>query len=105
MSAPGVGDIVMYHPGTEDALAHFGWPLAAIVVCVYDEGTVNLSVFDPEGVLWSRVNVHPKEEGDPPKDGHFEAKPSAQWFGGKQADRPAPEKQESETKRSPAKRK
>ncbi len=82
MSNPMVGDTVWFYPSSEDAngLAHFGtWPLAAIVVCAYDEGSVNLNVFDPDGGRWFRANVLPRAEGDVPKEGFFEerSKPAA----------------------------
>lgn len=81
MSNPMLGDTVWFYPGLEDELAHFDRPLAATVVRVPDEGdesnSVNLVVFDPDGTVWARVGVPPRQEDQPQG---FEEKPKTAWL-------------------------
>ena len=90
MAIPTVGDAVWFYPGGTDELAHFGSACAAIVVRSFDDGSVNMVVFDPDGVVWSRLAVHPRKDADgAAKEGFFEVRSS---FGGKPKDPAAAKK-------------
>lgn len=63
---PTVGRIVWYGGGEKDALrlSAAGEPLAALVVKVVDDKTVNLQVFEPEGPMHFVANVPIHCDGD-----------------------------------------
>ena len=56
---PTVGRIVWYYSDAtwRGALARAGYPLAALVAAVNDDGTLNLTVSDVEGNTFGTMNV------------------------------------------------
>ena len=78
MIEPTVGRVVWYRPNDEERshFAHPGLdapqPLAAMVVYVHDERSVNLIVFSPRGAPIARSSVPLVQEGDTaPADASF----------------------------------
>lgn len=73
MIKPTNGRIVWYTASRHDGMpGNDGEPLAAIVVHVWNERMVNLTVFDPNGIPCPRTSVPLVQEGDvAPKDGGY----------------------------------
>lgn len=72
MIKPTVGRVVWYHPATFNGLAGDSvQPLAAIVARVWTDASVNLAVFDSNGVSHSRTSVLLVQEDDPVPDGAY----------------------------------
>jgi hypothetical protein len=83
MILPTIGRIVLFHPSTQrtfSTLSNDGGfaridptkPLAAIVTHVWSDAMVNLTVFDSNGVSWSRTSVALIQEGErKPEGGYF----------------------------------
>jgi hypothetical protein len=73
---PTVGRIVLFTPSRltgDGRFAHIdgGKPLAAIVAHVFNDGLVNLAVFDSNGQPHSRTSVPLVQEGEPkPEHGY-----------------------------------
>jgi hypothetical protein len=59
MNKPRVGDIVHYFPLRDEKILTHGdrEPLAAIIVCVWDDNLVNVTVFDAAGHPQPRTSV------------------------------------------------
>jgi hypothetical protein len=74
---PTVGRVVLFTPSCltgDGRFAHTGGrkPLAAIVAHVFNDGLVNLAVFDSNGMSHSRTSVPLVQEGeDKPEHGYF----------------------------------
>lgn len=62
MTPPTVGRIVWFWPTDTDPLAKFGRnegePLAAMIVCVWSDDLVNLTVFSGDGTTHGRSSIH-----------------------------------------------
>lgn len=73
MTKPVAGDAVLYTPGTNESIARAdGQKLAAIIACACSDDTVNLCVFDRDGVTANRTGVL-MAQGDTarPEEGHY----------------------------------
>jgi hypothetical protein len=75
MIMPTVGRIVWYTPPKSDTttVRNGGQPLAALIATVWSETSVNLAVFDANGVAANATSV-PLLQDDPtdrPPEGHF----------------------------------
>ncbi len=56
---PTVGRVVWYNPAADENINRVpGQPLAAMIACVNEDGTINLGLLDRDGVVCHRVNVH-----------------------------------------------
>jgi len=82
-----VGNVVDYFPGEYDKLmaAPNGQPLAAIVVHVWSDWSINVSVFDAQGDLFARHAVmryppeSPQPAGVPRWDWPVHSWPPSEW--------------------------
>lgn len=77
---PSVGRIVWYRPSVNDAgvmLIRDGQPLAAMVVYVWHDRMVNVTVWDHNGKAFVRTSVFLCQDGDvvPPGNAHAEWMP------------------------------
>lgn len=67
---PTVGRVIWYRADAGDHLQGHKvgeepqQPLAALVVAVHDDETVNLTVFDANGGSHGRTNIHIQQEGE-----------------------------------------
>lgn len=70
MIIPTVGRVVWYWPSPHEPLAQpeIGEPLAAIIVQVLGDRSVNLTVFDTRGNPYGRMVVPLRQVEDPPID-------------------------------------
>lgn len=78
MIIPTNGRIVLYHPSQFDTnvmTVHDSRPLAAIVAHVFNDGLVNLCVFDSNGHPYGRTSV-PLHQGDGP----CSSSPYCEWM-------------------------
>lgn len=78
MIAPTVGRILWYYPAKGERIAHdFPEPLAATVCAIQGNGTVNLCVFDADGVPHPRQSVVLIQDGKYPANGAY---PYCEWM-------------------------
>ncbi len=77
MIKPTVGRVVLYNPGPEDPFgAVAGGDAQAAIIChVLSDDCVNLAVFGPNGVQYSRTSVYLRQEG-----GSVPFRPYAEWM-------------------------
>lgn len=78
MITPTVGRIVWYRPGPRESIAtpFNGDACAAIITYVHSDLCVNLAVFDPNGVPYSRTSVFLIQDGaEKPAYGYAEWMP------------------------------
>jgi hypothetical protein len=74
---PTVGRVVLFTPSRLTGDGRFAYidgrkPLAAIVAHVFNDGLVNLAVFDSNGMSHSRTSVPLVQEGEAkPEHGYF----------------------------------
>ena len=66
MIQPTLGRIVHYRPVSHDRMLANKGALAAIVVRVWNDRLVNLTVFDQDGGTHSRLQVHLVQPGETP---------------------------------------
>ena len=65
MIQPTVGRIVLYHPGPSDPGGVVpGDAQAAIIAHVWSNTSINLCVFDPDGLPYSRTSVYLQQAED-----------------------------------------
>ena len=69
MIEPTVGRVVLYHPAVDDPGGmHLSEPTkdvhAAIICYVWDNTSVNLAVFDSNGVPYARTSIYLLQEGN-----------------------------------------
>jgi hypothetical protein len=72
MISPTPGRIVWYRPAShESIIAHGSDPLAAMVVAVWHDRMVNLTVWDANGCQHSRTSVQLLQDGDVSHGGSY----------------------------------
>jgi hypothetical protein len=71
MIEPTIGRIVWYRGTVHDLIPKNDQPLAAIVTYVWGPRLVNLAVFDPNGMSFSRTSVEFLQDGDAQPRGNF----------------------------------
>lgn len=70
MIKPTVGRVVLYRPGPHDDIIKNGTePLAAIIATVWNDGMVNLAVFDGNGTCQPRTSIKLIQPNEPKPDG------------------------------------
>ena len=76
MIQPTVGRIVWYHPNLSDPGGIVpGTVQAAIIAHVWNDSCVNLGVFDPDGLPYSRTSVYLQQD-----EGVDQSLPYATWM-------------------------
>lgn len=71
MIKPTIGRVVWYWPSAQAAAIIDAQPYAALVVCVHNEYSVNLAVFDRNGDLRPAQRVPLSQHGEVPNEGPY----------------------------------
>ena len=66
MIQPTVGRVVHFYPGKVHALSRYSGPMAAIITHVWNDGMVNVAVFDPNGETNGVTSVELHQPADTP---------------------------------------